>query len=35
MEKDVCEAFFYSGCGGNGNRFDTISECTSFCHKIL
>jgi hypothetical protein len=23
--------FLYSGCGGNGNRFSTVSDCESTC----
>lgn len=26
-----CEAFTYGGCGGNGNRFISESECQSIC----
>ena len=33
-----CERFIYGGCGGNGNRFKTATECTAHCSsngKIL
>lgn len=26
-----CEAFNYSGCGGNGNRFETEEQCERQC----
>ncbi len=26
-----CVSFVYSGCGGNGNKFDSMSECLSTC----
>ena len=29
--KDTCHDFVYGGCGGNGNRFFTMSECQSVC----
>eukprot|EP01084_Bolivina_argentea_P239521 402573_1 len=31
--KDIqqCEEFFYSGCGGNANNFQTIDECEQLC----
>uniref|UniRef100_A0A914ZMA3 BPTI/Kunitz inhibitor domain-containing protein n=1 Tax=Parascaris univalens TaxID=6257 RepID=A0A914ZMA3_PARUN len=28
-----CREFFYGGCGGNKNRFDTFQECTTQCHN--
>uniref|UniRef100_A0A9J2P0E9 BPTI/Kunitz inhibitor domain-containing protein n=1 Tax=Ascaris lumbricoides TaxID=6252 RepID=A0A9J2P0E9_ASCLU len=28
-----CREFFYGGCGGNRNRFDTFQECTNQCHN--
>ncbi|MFH4983935.1 hypothetical protein AB6A40_010644 [Gnathostoma spinigerum] len=27
-----CREFYYSGCGGNPNRFDTFDECDRQCH---
>eukprot|EP00096_Caligus_rogercresseyi_P007225 TRINITY_DN25027_c0_g1_i1.p1 TRINITY_DN25027_c0_g1~~TRINITY_DN25027_c0_g1_i1.p1 ORF type:complete len:564 (+),score=120.10 TRINITY_DN25027_c0_g1_i1:30-1694(+) len=30
-ETQRCEKFFYSGCEGNGNRFDSIEECFDTC----
>lgn len=26
-----CKAYYYGGCGGNGNRFDSELECESAC----
>ncbi|KAA3672025.1 uncharacterized protein DEA37_0012962 [Paragonimus westermani] len=31
MANRRCETFVYSGCGGNGNRFDTLKDCTDLC----
>ncbi|KIH61949.1 Kunitz/Bovine pancreatic trypsin inhibitor domain protein [Ancylostoma duodenale] len=28
---DQCEKFFYGGCDGNGNRFETLEECEDLC----
>ncbi|CAG5131354.1 unnamed protein product, partial [Candidula unifasciata] len=27
----MCQAFMYSGCGGNDNRFSTLRQCKSTC----
>lgn len=26
-----CIPFYYSGCGGNGNHFDSLEECNDQC----
>ncbi|XP_041081908.1 tissue factor pathway inhibitor-like [Polyodon spathula] len=33
--KKKCKSFFYSGCGGNGNRFIDIHTCNSTCAKYI
>ena len=33
-DSNTCELFIYGGCGGNGNRFDTMQECQEQCGKI-
>nr|SPP68599.1 TFPI-like multiple Kunitz-type protease inhibitor 2K3 [Colubraria reticulata] len=30
-ESGQCEKFIYGGCGGNGNKFNTVEECQSAC----
>ncbi|XP_069685801.1 inter-alpha-trypsin inhibitor-like isoform X2 [Periplaneta americana] len=27
-----CENFVYGGCGGNGNRFNTMKQCKEYCN---
>ena len=29
----TCEFFYYSGCGGNGNRFNSQQGCLSACNR--
>ncbi|XP_075981652.1 kunitz-type serine protease inhibitor B6-like [Anticarsia gemmatalis] len=31
----TCEAFFWSGCGGNQNNFESKSQCVSACIKNI
>ncbi|ELW48280.1 Collagen alpha-3(VI) chain [Tupaia chinensis] len=30
-EEQACQLFWYSSCGGNGNRFETKGECEARC----
>lgn len=32
--KRRCELFFYGGCGGNANRFETRGECMQACGHL-
>lgn len=31
IEEGTCSKFLYSGCEGNGNRFNTENECRRLC----
>ncbi|KAG5669149.1 hypothetical protein PVAND_017044 [Polypedilum vanderplanki] len=33
QETQQCKAFYYGGCEGNNNRFETKEECESICHQ--
>ncbi|XP_039283844.1 PI-actitoxin-Axm2b-like isoform X3 [Nilaparvata lugens] len=30
-DDDKCEPFVYSGCGGNGNNFNSYQDCQKAC----
>ncbi|KAL5106972.1 Kunitz-type serine protease inhibitor spermatin [Taenia crassiceps] len=32
-KKNRCERFFYTGCGGNANRFKHKRDCKRYCIK--
>lgn len=31
QSRDACDFFYYSGCMGNNNRFETYEECRQTC----
>jgi len=33
--KGDCKAFYYSGCGGNGNNFLHYEDCVAFCSRSM
>ncbi|CAG5121255.1 unnamed protein product, partial [Candidula unifasciata] len=33
-DRKQCARFVYTGCGGNGNQFDSEQECTDTCLKV-
>ncbi|KAL0868892.1 hypothetical protein ABMA27_007232 [Loxostege sticticalis] len=35
MKSRECRPFFWSGCGGNGNKFYTLDECQFACHYYM
>ncbi|KAM3183955.1 hypothetical protein ACTXT7_009324 [Hymenolepis weldensis] len=28
---NTCRAFYFHGCGGNNNRFESMQECMNHC----
>ena len=32
---EKCEAFFYGGCRGNANNFQTLNQCHQSCHHLM
>ena len=31
VNENICRTFIYTGCGGNSNRFESMSQCESRC----